>query len=110
MTDICHAANHGDELATQTILRVGNQLGKAIAMTINLFNPQKIVIAGAITHADKILFAAIRNCIKNQSLTTFHKDLPIVASELYDQPTIGAFSMVKRAMLNGVLLQKLLDE
>ncbi|MUH95482.1 ROK family protein [Aliivibrio fischeri] len=110
MTDICHAANHGDELATQTILRVGNQLGKAIAMTINLFNPQKIVIAGAITHADKILFAAIRNCIKNQSLTTFHKNLPIVASELYDQPTIGAFSMVKRAMLNGVLLQKLLDE
>lgn len=110
MADICHAANHGDELATQTLLRVGNQLGKAIAMTINLFNPQKIVISGAITQSDKILFAAIRNCIKNQSLTAFHKDLPIVASELHEQPTIGAFSMVKRAMLNGVLLQKLLDE
>lgn len=110
MADICHAANHGDELATQTLLRVGNQLGKAIAMTINLFNPQKIVISGAITQSDKILFAAISNCIKNQSLKAFHKDLPIVASELHEQPTIGAFSMVKRAMLNGVLLQKLLDE
>ncbi|AZL84221.1 ROK family protein [Aliivibrio salmonicida] len=110
MSDICHAANHGDELAIQTLLRVGNQLGKAIAMTVNLFNPQKIVIAGAITQADKIVFAAIQNCIKNQSLTAFHKNLPVVASQLDNQPTIGAFSMVKRAMLNGVLLQKLLDE
>ncbi len=108
--DICHAANQGDELATQTLLRVGNQLGKAIAITVNLFNPQKIIIAGAITQADKIIFSAINNCLKNQSLSAFHKNLPVVASELYSQPTIGAFSMVKRAMLNGILLQKLLDE
>lgn len=110
MAAICEAANNGDELATQTLLRVGNQLGKAIAMTINLFNPQKIVIAGDVTLAQEIVFHAIRRCIENQSLKTFHNNLPIVASELYQQPTMGAFAMIKRAMLNGVLLQKLLEE
>ncbi|EAS43821.1 transcriptional regulator [Photobacterium profundum] len=110
MLSICEAANNGDELASQALIKVGNQLGKALAMTINLFNPQKIVIAGNITQAKKVVFPAIRRCVETQSLSTFNKDLPIVASELYNQPTIGAFSMIKRAMLNGVLLQRLLED
>ncbi|MFY2507947.1 DNA-binding transcriptional regulator NagC [Vibrio pectenicida] len=108
--DICEHANMGDELAKQSLIRVGNQLGKAIAITINLFNPQKIVIAGDITHCEDIIFPAIRRNVQNQSLTTFHKNLPIVASEIDAKPTLGAFSMIKRAMLNGALLQKLLED
>lgn len=41
MTTICEHANQGDELAVQSLTRVGHYLGKAIAMTVNLFNPQK---------------------------------------------------------------------
>ncbi|OIQ25941.1 ROK family protein [uncultured Vibrio sp.] len=108
--DVCEHANRGDELAIQSLVRVGNQLGKAIAITINLFNPQKVIIAGEITACDDILFPAIRRNVENQSLTTFHKSLPIVASMVDDQPTIGAFAMIKRSMLNGVLLQKLLED
>ncbi len=110
MHDVCQHALQGDDLAKQSLIRVGNKLGKAIAITINLFNPQKIVIAGDITEAKEIVFPAIRRNVETQSLTTFHKNLPIVASELEDKPTIGAFAMIKRAMLNGVLLQKLLEE
>lgn len=110
MRDVCLHALDGDELAKESLIRVGNMLGKAIAITINLFNPQKIVLAGDITLAKEIVFPAIRKNVESQSLTTFHKDLPIVASELDNQPTLGAFAMIKRAMLNGVLLQKLLEE
>ncbi|OBU34716.1 DNA-binding transcriptional regulator NagC [Photobacterium kishitanii] len=110
MLAICDAANEGDELATQVLLKVGHHLGKALAMTINLFNPQKIILAGNITQAQAIVLPAIRRCVENQSLAAFNNGLPIVASELYNQPTIGAFSMIKRAMLNGVLLQRLLED
>ncbi len=106
---ICQHANQGDELAVQTLKRAGNTLGKVIAMTINLFNPQKIIIAGDIVKAKDIVFKAIQNNIETQSLSAFHHNLPIVESQLYHQPTLGAFAMIKRAMLNGVLLQKLLD-
>jgi N-acetylglucosamine repressor len=60
--------------------------------------------------AKDLVFPAIKRNVENQSLTTFHKDLPIVASEIDKQPTMGAFAMIKRAMLNGVLLQKLLED
>lgn len=39
---------------------VGRHLGKTIAIAINLFNPQKIVIAGEITEADKVLLLLLK--------------------------------------------------
>lgn len=110
MFSLCQAAQAQDELAKQLLIQVGQHLGKALAMTVNLFNPQKIVLAGHIVQAESVVFPAIRQCIETQSLNSFHQNLPIVASETYTQPTLGAFSMIKRAMLNGMLLQRLLDQ
>lgn len=91
------------------IEHVGRYLGKAIAITINLFNPQKVVIAGEIIEAEKILLPAIQGCINTQVLKNFRQNLPIVTSQLNHQSAIGAFALAKRAMLNGVLLQRLLE-
>ena len=109
ISDICKAANKGDELACEVIEFVGRQLGKTIAIAINLFNPQKIVIAGEITEADHILLPAIERCINTQALKAFRHNLPVVRSALEHRSAIGAFALVKRAMLNGSLLQRLLE-
>ncbi|PHM29858.1 DNA-binding transcriptional regulator NagC [Xenorhabdus budapestensis] len=106
--DICFAANQGDLLAVEVIRQVGHNLGKAIAIAINFFNPQKIVVAGDITEAEQVLLTAIQRCINTQSLKAFREDLPVVVSELNHCSAIGAFALTKRAMLNGVLLQHLL--
>lgn len=110
IADICKAALAGDALSHQVLTNVGNHLGKAIAMTVNLFNPQQIVISGEITQAQSIIFPAIERCIESQSLNAFHQELPIVSAALSNTPTLGAFALVKRAMLNGTLLQILLDD
>lgn len=106
---ICQAANKNDPLATEVIQHVGRQLGKAVAITINLFNPEKVVIAGDITEAEQILLPAIQSCIDTQALKGFRDNLPVVTSQLIHNSAIGAFALTKRAMLNGELLQKLLD-
>jgi len=106
---ICKAANRHDALATEVIEHVGRQLGKGVSIAINLFNPQKVVIAGEITEADKVLLPAIQNCINAQVLKDFRRNLPVVTSALNHQSAIGAFALVKRAMLNGVLLQRLME-
>ena len=106
---ICKAANKGDELACEVIEQVGRHLGKTIAIAINLFNPQKIVIAGEIVEAEKILLPAVESCINAQALAAFRKNLPVVPSTLDHRSAIGAFALVKRAMLNGMLLQRLLE-
>ncbi|MGV3344883.1 ROK family protein [Enterobacteriaceae bacterium LUAb1] len=105
---ICKAASQGDRLASEVIEYVGRHLGKAIAIAINLFNPQKVVIAGEITAASKVLLPAIEHCIHTQTLPAFHKNLPVVCSAIDHRSAIGAFALVKRAMLNGTLLQRLL--
>lgn len=106
---ICQAANRGDPLASEVIEHVGRHLGKAIAIAINLFNPQKVVIAGEITDADRVLLPAIERCINTQALKEFRKNLPVVRSGIDHRSAIGAFALVKRAMLNGILLQRLLE-
>jgi len=106
---ICKAANRGDPLACEVIEQVGHHLGKVVAIAINLFNPQKVVLAGEITEAHKVLLPAVQRCIDNQALDGFRQNLPIVISTLNHGSAIGAFALVKRAMLNGVLLQRLLE-
>ncbi|MVZ11229.1 transcriptional regulator, partial [Enterobacteriaceae bacterium 8376wG6] len=51
----------------------------------------------------------IQSCINTQVLKDFRKNLPVVTSELNHRSAIGAFALAKRAMLNGVLLQRLLE-
>ncbi|GAL05230.1 Mlc transcriptional repressor [Photobacterium aphoticum] len=38
---ICDAAVAGDTLARQVIIELGHHLGQAIAIMVNLFNPEK---------------------------------------------------------------------
>lgn len=108
--DICRAANLGDSLAIEVLKHAAVTLGKVIASSINLFNPQKVIIAGEITAADAILFPIIQRCIDTQTLNAFGENLPVVSSQLGNRSAIGAFALVKRAMLNGKLLQHLLDD
>ncbi|MCD1127595.1 ROK family transcriptional regulator [Jinshanibacter sp. LJY008] len=107
---ICKAANKGDDLAVNVIDYVGHQLGKAISIAINLFNPQKVVISGDITEAHKVLLSSIQRCIDNQVLINFRQNLPLVTTQLDHRSAIGSFALVKRSMLNGVLLQHLLGD
>ncbi|CDL12647.1 N-acetylglucosamine-6P-responsive transcriptional repressor NagC, ROK family [Klebsiella pneumoniae IS43] len=92
---ICKAANKGDALACEVIEYVGRHLGKTIAIAINLFNPQKIVVAGEIVEAEKVLLPAIEGCINAQALKAFRKNLPVVRSTLDHRSAIGAFALVK---------------
>lgn len=106
---IARAARQGDPLAEEVVKEVGRWLGKVIALTVNILNPQKIVIAGEITEAGDVLLDTLKSSIQTQTLNAFHQHLPVVYSQLDHCSAIGAFALVKQALLSGELLQKLLD-
>ncbi|MDO6764169.1 ROK family protein [Agarivorans sp. 1_MG-2023] len=108
--DVCAAANQGDMLCHQVLHRVGKMLGNSIAITINLFHPQKIILAGEIMAAQNILLPTIKQCIEHQALSSFAEDLPIEAAHFQNNPTMGGLALVKRALLNGSLLIRLINE
>ncbi len=107
---ICKAVNKQDSVAVDLIEHVGVQIGRVLAMSVNMFNPEKIVISGEITQAQSVLFAAIRRTLDNLALPAFVKSTPLVASELKNEDVIGAFALIKQALLDGRLLQHLLAE
>ncbi|PJG85156.1 ROK family transcriptional regulator [Conservatibacter flavescens] len=105
---ICKASNKQDAVATDLIEYAGVQIGRVLAMSVNMFNPEKIVISGEITQAQNILFPAIRKTLESHALPDFVKSTPLVASELKHEDIIGAFAIIKRALLDGHLLRRLI--
>ena len=62
------AASDGDSLACAVIREAGRTLGVGIANLLNLFNPQRVVLGGAITLAGDVLLDPIRQMISTRAL------------------------------------------
>jgi len=106
---VCSAAADGDELAVDVIEKLGQYLGSAIAIVINLFNPEKILIGGVINQAKDILYPAVQKCIEEQSLPVYHQDLELVESRFYKQATMPGAALIKQALYDGQLLMKVIE-
>ena len=106
---ICAAAADGDPLAVEVIVQLGRYLGAAIAIVINLFNPEKILVGGVINQAKSVLYPAIQQCIEEQSLSVYHQDLELVESRFYKQATMPGAALVKQALYDGQLLMKVVE-
>ena len=103
---ICAAANEGDQLATVLLKEAASNLGKAIAMSVNLLQPDCVVLAGEIRQAIEIVNPVITHCLKTQTVSSYHGTAKVVCSELYNSPWLGGFALVRRALLEEGLLSK----
>ncbi|MDD9158166.1 ROK family protein [Aliivibrio sp. S4TY2] len=106
---ICLAANDGDMLAKQVITDLGHNLGEAIAIMVNLFNPEIVLIGGEINLSKAILYPVIMDAIQNQVLPLYAKDTKLVESRFYTQATMPGAALVKQAMCDGSLLMKVIE-
>ena len=106
---LCAAARHGDLLAKDIITGVGNNVGRILAIMVNLFNPQKILIGSPLSQAAEILFPAISACIHQQALPAYSKNIAVESTQFSNQGTMAGAALVKDAMYNGSLLIRLLQ-
>lgn len=107
--DVCLAAANGDPLAVDVIEQLGRYLGAAIAIVINLFNPDKVLIGGVMNQAKTVLYPAIQRCIEKQSLPAYHQHLQLVESRFYKQATMPGAALIKQALYDGLLLMKVVE-
>ncbi len=78
---LCAAARQGDLLAKDIITGVGNNVGRILAIMVNLFNPQKILIGSPLSQAADILFPAISACINQQALPAYSKNIVVESTQ-----------------------------
>ena len=107
---ICEAANNNDELAVQVLQRVSKLLGQAIAIIVNLFNPQKLLIKGEIVAAKELIFPIIEQSVQQHALGSFVPNLVINVADFQNEPSMAGVALVRKALLEGSLLNHIIHE
>ncbi|WP_299987371.1 ROK family transcriptional regulator [uncultured Pontibacter sp.] len=79
---IIQAANEGDQYAINILAETGRNLGKGIAMLIQLFNPELIIIGGKMAEARQYLTTPIQQSINTYCMTQLRERTEIALSKL----------------------------
>ncbi|MCY4144830.1 MAG: ROK family protein [Chloroflexi bacterium] len=89
------AARHGDRLAIDLLAEAGRIIGLGIVTALHLFNPQIIVIGGGVSKTGELLFAPIRQTVRDHALdSAFLGGLRIEAAALGDDVAlVGAAAL-----------------
>lgn len=92
---IIEAANKGDQYAINILSDLGQNLGKAIAILIQLFNPELIILGGKIAEAKQYITLPIRHAINSYCLTNISEKTKVALSVLgNDAGLLGSASIV----------------
>lgn len=106
---LCLAAQQGDRLARDAVAGVGHHVGRMLAMMVNIFNPQHILIGSPLNDAADVLFPAISSTIRQQALPAYSEVIQLAPTEFREPGTLGAAALIKDALYSGYLLVQLLQ-
>jgi N-acetylglucosamine repressor len=85
---IIQAAHEGDQYAINILAETGRNLGKGIAMLIQLYNPELIIIGGKMAEARQYLTTPIQQSINTYCMTQLRERTEIALSKLGQQAGI----------------------
>jgi glucokinase-like ROK family protein len=101
LDDIIEAANNDDVLAIELIGRIGEHLGRGIALLINIFNPELVILGGSLAATGEYLRLPIKSAINKFSLSLVNNDTQLKMSVLGERTgVIGACQLVRKRLLS----------
>ena len=103
MDDIIFAANNDDVLAIELIGKIGSNIGRGIALLINIFNPELVILGGSLAATEEFIRLPIKSAINKYSLNLVNNDTQLKMSKLGEQAgIIGACLLVRNKVLSLV--------
>jgi glucokinase len=97
--DVFDAAKNGDEVAIRIVKRAAFYLGKALATTAVIVNPQRFILGGGVARAGDILFDAVREVFNKYTPEAARLNVDIVPAQLgNDAGMVGAAGLHLRAL------------
>ena len=92
---IINAANEGDQYAISILAETGRYLGKGIAILIQLFNPEAIILSGKIAKAKQYITIPIQQSINTYCMTQLRENTTLALSDLgSDAGILGSVATV----------------
>lgn len=99
------AALSEDPVALNALQEVGQYLGIGMANLINIFNPEMIVLGGALNMASPIIMPVVERTVTANTLAPNRENVEIVSSELgWDASVMGAVALVLDEILREPIL------
>ncbi len=103
LEDILDAVAKEDTLAIELIAEIGEKLGRGIAILINLFNPELVIIGGTLASTGDFIKFPIRSALNKYSLTLVNNDTQLKMSLLGEQSGMIGASLMARDRLLALL-------
>ena len=87
---------HEDVLAIEVLEEMGEKLGRYLAMLVNIFNPELVIIGGALAAVSDYLQLPVQTALKRYSLNLVNQDVRFKTSKMGDKAgVVGACYIVR---------------
>lgn len=101
LKDIIRAAISDDVLAIELIAALGEKLGRGIAILINIFNPELVILGGSLATTGEYIRLPIRSSLNKYSLSLVNNDTQLKMSKLGEKAGVtGACLLVRNRLLS----------
>lgn len=105
---IIEAANKGDQFAINTLSEIGINLGKGIAILVQIFNPELIILEGKISQAKQFITTPIQQSMNTYCMMQLKERTTLQLSKLGDSSSIygGTIAVMDNIFKDQVNLVK----
>lgn len=103
LQDIIDAAQNDDMLCIELIANVGEKIGKGLAVLINIFNPELVILGGTLAQTEDIIRLPIKSALNKYSLSLVNNDTKLKMSKLGEKAGVMGGSLIAR---NNVFLKR----
>lgn len=95
VADLLELIDTGDRGARRAVAEAGEAVGRALAMLVNVLNPELVVVGGDLARAGEILLDPIAAAIERHSVAPAGRAVRIVPGQLGDRAEVlGAAALV----------------
>jgi len=102
LPDILKGAQQEDVLCIELLADFGEKAGRGVAFLINVFNPEMVVIGGALSQAEDYIRLPMRSTINKLSLSLVNNDTQLRISKLGETAgVIGGALLAREKLING---------
>ena len=102
INDIINAARNDDNLSIELIEEAGEKIGKAVAILINIFNPETVIVGGNLAAAGDYIMLPLKSATNKYSLNLVYKDTKFRLSKMSDNAPAWGVAMLIRNQVIGL--------
>ncbi len=101
LKDIIEAARNEDNLSIELIAEIGEKIGKGLAVLINIFNPELMILGGTLADTGEYIRLPIKSSLNKYSLSLVNNDTQLKLSRLGEKAGVMGGCLIARKKVSS---------